>query len=277
MANSNIVGVKYIGGKPRKEDNVAGTGAVWVPGQVINFTQDVASKLVQFNTVWELVGANPNGETYLGTKKNPALAIEPVPFININEMDAASLVAYARVEFNKVLDAGTEIEALRTQVHGLMVNQTLDEAETANQKEQLYNISLQVTESERDAFLAGDLILRLVPKLDEGPAVPVIFKAEMLEGIGLTDLQPSNVIVLESNNNIATITKPTTEPLNEQSTTTETANAQVENQDEPLEVTLAKLDKKALREMCKELGIPVSNTMSEVVLRNKLLAKAGAK
>lgn len=277
MANSNIVGVKYIGGKPRKEDNVAGTGAVWVPGQVINFTQDVASKLVQFNTVWELVGANQNGETYLGSKKNPALAIEPVPFININEMDAASLVAYARVEFNKVLDAGTEIEALRTQVHGLMVNQTLDEAETSNQKEQLYKISLQVTRSERDAFLAGDLILRLVPKFDQAPALPVILKAEMLDGIGLTDLQPSNVIVLESNDDIATINKPTTEPLNEQSTATEADNAQSDNQDEPLEVTLAKLDKKALREMCKELGIPVSNTMSEEVLRNKLLAKAGAK
>lgn len=267
MANSNIVGVKYIGGKTQKEDNVAGTGAVWVPGQIINFTQDVASKLIYHKDVWELTSANPNGETYLGSKKNPALAIEPMPFININEMDAGSLVAYARVEFNRVLDAGADIEALRKEVHGLMVNQTLDEIHDTKEKPAFYSISLQVTEVERDAFLAGELILRLVPKLDTGSAVPEQVNSQANTA---QDEPPASQDEVGETNTAS----------NESESQTEEAPAeptQEAAQDEPLEVTLSKLDKKALREMCKDFGIPVANTMTEEVLRDKLLAKAGVK
>lgn len=49
--------IEYIGRKPRKEDNVAGTGAVWLGhGDAHEIAdQTAARKLLAYDTVWRLV------------------------------------------------------------------------------------------------------------------------------------------------------------------------------------------------------------------------------
>lgn len=46
--------IKYVGGRPLKYDNVAGTGLSWQAGESKSVSQSAANKLVCYPDVWEL-------------------------------------------------------------------------------------------------------------------------------------------------------------------------------------------------------------------------------
>ena len=51
----NVVGVKYVGLKARKEDNVAGTGLFWTQGQIHAVPASLVPKFQKHPDVWEIV------------------------------------------------------------------------------------------------------------------------------------------------------------------------------------------------------------------------------
>lgn len=78
--------VRYIGQKDRKEDNVAGTGAVWFGfGDEVEITdRGRANKLAKFSDVWEIVGdVSPASDA-------PPIepeAVKPPPLANLSLTD----------------------------------------------------------------------------------------------------------------------------------------------------------------------------------------------
>jgi hypothetical protein len=55
--------IKYVGLKPLKSDNVAGTGLTWTPGQVHKVASlDACQKLLKHSDVWALV--EPSGPVF---------------------------------------------------------------------------------------------------------------------------------------------------------------------------------------------------------------------
>ena len=277
---TNLVGIRYIGRKPQKTDNVADTGAVWQPGQVINFPMDVARKFLSHNNVWAMVDVDPNAETHMGGKKTKATTIEPVPFVNINEMDINTLAAFARVEFNQTIDVSSDIADARNKVLGFMTNAALDaEADRlqaiADAKSNTHYIGLEVGEEEYQAFIAGWSVLKLVPKPDGGAETGSNQDAlsdagnpqspeggpEPVDNSTPTEANPENPVPASEE----VITEQNQPHVNDDTATDPLAD---------LKANLDKLDKKALREMCKDAGLKVANTMDEKTLRTKLIAHA---
>lgn len=252
---SNIVGVQYVGGKQRKEDNILNSGAVWKQGEVINFNADAASKLAKYSDVWVLCDVDHDAETKVvgEVKKNPRQH-EPQTFANVNAMDKEQLHTFVRTTLLKQLP-DMELDALRTEVKNLLTLSFLDDQEKiakSNDTEYKY-IALQVTISEYEAYVNGSVELKLVPaqtptaETIEPEAQPdtLEVKADQVHGELLAETTPNDV------------TNPSTEP------------------EESLEAMLAKLDKTALREMCKELNITYANSMSEDAFRARILEKSG--
>ncbi len=50
-----LVGVKYIGLKAQKVDNVAGTGLIWTQGQIHALPASLVPKFQPYKDVWEIV------------------------------------------------------------------------------------------------------------------------------------------------------------------------------------------------------------------------------
>lgn len=55
--SEHLVGVKYIGLKARKEDNVAGTGLIWTKDQIHVLPASLVPKFQKHPDVWEIVPA----------------------------------------------------------------------------------------------------------------------------------------------------------------------------------------------------------------------------
>jgi hypothetical protein len=55
----SLVGVKYVGKKPSKQDNVAGTGLIWSPGEIHVVPASLVPKFQAHPDVWAIV---PVGE-----------------------------------------------------------------------------------------------------------------------------------------------------------------------------------------------------------------------
>jgi len=259
---SNIVGVKYIGSKQRKEDNVLNSGVTWAQGQVINFNIEAANKLAVYADVWVITDVDHDAVTkVVGDIKPNSRKHEPATFVDVNSMDKDALHAFARTTLLRQLPE-MELDALRDTVKSELVKSFLDDQEETA-KEGMKLIALEVTEAEYEAYANGVLELKLVPVADKStPETPV--NEQNAEG-------------------------ETTGEQNGQAESTQDANSGEENQgsepvkeppkegEETLEQQLAKLDKVALREMCKELGISYSNTMTEDKFRERILAKAAGK
>lgn len=268
---SQLVGVKYIGGKTKKVDNVANTGAEWVPGQVINFNIEIANKLLVHKSVWEIVDVDPNGDTYIGSKKAAGAVVDPVPFVNLHEMDINALAAFAKVEFNQAVDISLPIESARNLVHGFMSNRTMDDLATLNKPSDKHSIGIEVNEAEYQAYIAGELVLKLVPAGYTGQNVPELTNEPIpAQEPSTENTEPPAVEALA-----ATIesSEPTGETSGNQSAADETAKVDTISD---LKADLDLLDAKQLREMCKQSGIPYSNTMPAEKLREKILAAASA-
>lgn len=246
----NITGIRYIGNKPVKTDNVANTGATWQPQEVVNFSSSIAALLLVHVGVFEMADVNPNGATFMGGgKKVGGRDQEPIAFANINDMDVKQLDAYSRLNFNRGIDLTANIEVSRNIVISYMTSATLDEEaervieQSANNGNKM--IALEVGEAEYEAYLHGILELRLVPvkkpKADFAP-IDVVLAEERAVLIGVAGKTPE-----------APASAAPTEAL------------------PTLPELLASLNKKDLITLAKENKIGVSNTMTEEKLREKLL------
>lgn len=81
----STVSIKYIGRKPLKQDNVADTGLVWAPGEVLQVAAGKAKLLLRFPDVWEQVDGAPlepaprdPRQLSNPTLSQPELTIKPV-------------------------------------------------------------------------------------------------------------------------------------------------------------------------------------------------------
>ena len=173
---SHIIGIRYIGKKPRKEDTVGNTGAVWKPGQVHNFAEPIARELLAHTDSFEVAPVSIDGDTFMGAQRAKTQA-PVVTYVNLTNMDADQLALFARREFNRVVDIeGRDVEAVRADVHRLMMTMNMDdiaaEAATADLKDRI-PYTLNVSVAEYEALMAGHIVSKLVPAevSDEIPEV----------------------------------------------------------------------------------------------------------
>ncbi len=330
---SNIVGVRYIGSKKLKVDNVLNSGASWFPGQVINFDAASASRLAVHNDVWELTDVNYDAETVVldKTKKvgGDPRKNEPAVYADVNSMGKEQLLTFARTNLLRQLPADLEENKLREEVKNLLTMSFLDDQiglSNANKQDEGLIISLTVSLEEFNAYQAGDLVLKLVPKPAEGEQSGgngPLAEAGNTEPNGGNGGQGAGIDSLQNQNNSLTSgnIKPTPADLDdaleqlpgeykpeevegvvtqmkgyfgelftpevestvrglfkpaEQSTASNTEKTSADPQPD-LKSTLELLETKALRDMVKQAGLPVSNTMTKEKLIEKLLAAAEAK
>ncbi len=72
--------IEYIGSKPRKTDNVAGTGAVWLgAGDAQEVPESAVAALLLHKTVWRLADAAPSAPAASAADESqpPAPATDP--------------------------------------------------------------------------------------------------------------------------------------------------------------------------------------------------------
>jgi hypothetical protein len=281
----NIVGIRYIGSKPTKTDNVAGTGAVWKPKEVINFSSSLAALLLVHAGVFALTDVNPKGATYMGNgKKVGGKQEEPVAFANISGMEAKELDAYARLNFNRGIDLKADIKESRKIVMGWMSNATLDEeadrlkAAAANK----LSITLEVTDLEYEAYQAGTLALKLVPVVvNEPQGAGGLGDAGGVSGSVTGNTAPPlgapNAGDAAPTTGGEALTAANTDEKPAEATATTDVQPTPSEELQTLPELLAKLDKKGLMTLGKENGVKVANTMSVEVLREKILAALGEK
>ena len=244
----NIVGIKYIGKKDSQEDSICNTGAIWLPDEVINFSQDMAKKLTVHTDSFLEVEFDEAAKTYSSEKK---VSIQPVlEFKNIAGMGADELVGFARSEFNKaVVVDGRSVEDLRAEVLGYLSarNLNLNDEFPLIQVDK-NTISIVVTDDEYNRYVSKELALVLVP------VAPVETKGKDL---GVAGVAPSD-------NEVAT---------NEQLDAAEAKQDGKLDENLPtLTELLASLStKKELQAFAKENNVTYANSMNETQLRAKLL------
>jgi len=171
---SKIIGIRYIGKKPTKGDTIFNTGAVWKPGQVHNFAEPMAKRLLQHTDSFEEAPVNADGDTFMGSKAASREAPVSV-YANLSNMDAAQLSLFAKRELNRTVDVeGRDIEAVRAEVHRLMVTSNMDEiaSEAAAGAPDGFSYQVMVSAAELEALMSGQLVVKLVPAevADEVPA-----------------------------------------------------------------------------------------------------------
>lgn len=228
-----IVGIRYIGKKDSQEDTVCKTGAVWLPGQVHNFGEQIAKALLVHTDSFEEAPISMDGGTFLSrgnAKKEQGFAA----FVNLTAMGIDQMVHMARLEFNRVVDPADKSEAdVRREVHALMTNHSLDmEAERRQevQGDGKVAVSYMASPEEYAALMAGTVVLAIVP-------------AEVA-GMNIVSIKPA------------------------ESTATPTVNGG--GSEKPLPELLAGLDKPELMDFARQEGITFSNNFTAEKLRVRI-------
>jgi len=140
---NTTVPIQYIGIRPLKADNVAGTGLTWHRHQIHPVAATLAQKLLRHPDVWQLVApedlpavhaATDSAATAQGTPAPLAAALSTVSqapppvsteahglpdLPDLGSMDKPALVAYAQNRFNQKLDARHSKSALVSQIVAL--------------------------------------------------------------------------------------------------------------------------------------------------------------
>lgn len=125
---NKIIGIRYIGKKDVCEDSVTNSGAVWLPGQVLNFSAKLAEKLLEHATVWEATDVDYSAETFVSGGKELKQDVDPIVYVNLNAMKAPEMALYAKREFNRIIDTeGRKESEVRADVIRLMTIKTLDD------------------------------------------------------------------------------------------------------------------------------------------------------
>lgn len=78
--------IKYVGRKAKKQDNVAGTGALWLgQGDVQEVPEAAVPKLLKHPDVWALADVAPNAGLAAApapaTAPDPVVSVEPAKFV----------------------------------------------------------------------------------------------------------------------------------------------------------------------------------------------------
>jgi len=289
MQPSNITGVRYIGAKEQKTDNVCGTDAVWKPKQVLNFPSHLAALLIVHAGVFELADVSPKAPTYMGNGKkvDGRTDQEPVAHANLTAMDEKQLDAYSRVNFNKSLDLKKPLVDLRHEVLGYMTGKNIDDeadrkrAEAASQGK--LTVEFEVTEQELEAINNNVLKLALIP-VEQEPEEPAQTDNDFSDGTkeDLTPVTQSNAAPAASGSvtNLEGTRTPDQETINRvdgTGTTTETAKTETAPAapaaDQTLPELLAQLDKEGLLKLAKQYKVKgINSKQSEEFIRNKLLS-----
>jgi hypothetical protein len=237
MSNA-IIGVRYIGKKDRQEDTVCKTGAVWIQGQVHNFAGNLAKKLLVHTDSFEAAEISMDGGTYLSGSTGNAKPREVAAFVNLAAMGVDHLVLFARRELNRVVNTDGKDEAqIRTEVHALMSNHSLDQEAERRLAEMDAGdgrrpFPYMATPEEYAALQSGDARLMLVP-------------------CEIVSLHKEGVEVIP----------PADQPE---------AEAPSGGEAETLVDLLARLEKPELLAFAKQEGVPISNTMTAEKLREKI-------
>lgn len=77
--------IRYIGPKPKKEDNVAGTGLIWLGAGTAHEVKDpvAASRLLAHPLIWDEPSADELAATGAGNKPDPKSSV-----LQVAELDA---------------------------------------------------------------------------------------------------------------------------------------------------------------------------------------------
>ena len=192
----NIVGVRYIGKKPRQEDTVTRSGAVWEPGQVHNFPASDAEKLLVHKDSFEKAKIDPDGSIHFSRLLSSSH--EPPPVINLTAMGSAEMALYARREFDRVVNIeGKDDAQVRAEVLSLMRLSALDDAVP---KSELVVYPLAVTLDELSGLKSGMLKTKIVPNLKI--VKPTL--DELLDGLdkdGLLELAEQEGVLIDKRMN----------------------------------------------------------------------------
>lgn len=174
---SRIIGIRYVGKKPSSEDHVTDSGAVWLPGQVHNFAETLARKLLIHTDSFEEAPVSADGGIFMSGKVDGKAHVEAAAYVNLNAMSREQLTFYARREFNRILDANKTDEQARAEIQSLMVIANLDEIDRSPEvaaSSDRVKAMVSVTPEELEALNAGILTVRFVPVLEDAVKVGTV-------------------------------------------------------------------------------------------------------
>lgn len=103
--------IRYVGSKPAKTDNVAGTGLTWGPDEVLEVPPGAAAKLLQHPDVWAIDDEPPPGPKF-----GLVLVVgEHEQSVVLDDMDDAALRQFVDAHKLKV-DKRKKGDALRSAI-----------------------------------------------------------------------------------------------------------------------------------------------------------------
>jgi len=124
---NKMVGIKYIGDRKPHVDNLYGTWLEWLPGQIHNVTEAVATKMAPHTDVYQLTApvkdvapvkkedAEPDPE--LVKKEEKVEPEKPPPMLpNLETMTKDDLINYAQQHFNEKLSRSMKPETMRHRI-----------------------------------------------------------------------------------------------------------------------------------------------------------------
>lgn len=252
-----ITGVRYVGKKDRQEDTVCKTGAVWKPGQVHNFSEDIAKRLLVHTDSFERADISMSGGTFMsrggdaGRAKNHDVAA----FVNLTGMGTAQLAHFARLNFGRQITTdGKDEDQIRRDVHTLMINANLDD-EALRREDEATNdgrisVPYMATAEEYAALNDGTVKLALVP-------------AEIM----LADAEPTSGEAEGSDGDTGDASK---KPDGD-------GDAGEAGQPPTLTELLQTLEKPQLMDFARQEGISFSNNIPADKLREKIFAELSAR
>jgi hypothetical protein len=250
---SDLLGVRYIGTKPQKNDNVLDSGAIWKPNEVINFNEWAALKLIVHKQVWEIANVDHNARTIVVADKKAKQDVrkhEPAMFSDVNSMDKEQLHKFARLNLLRQMPSDLSVDELRTQVKSLVTMQSIDDQLNIFESNQSgkFKLSIVVEEPEYEAYLHGILALKLVPVGGDESTLHDSDSSEVSQD-GLTEdmtADTDNVDEIES----STITEEPEEAENEEAVPT-------------LSELLEKMDKESMIALASNMKVKLTNELKK--------------
>lgn len=164
---NKITGIRYIGKKSMMEDTVLNTGAVWQPQQAHNFAEALAKALLVHTDSFEEAPVTVDGETYMSSKSGSVRHEAPViTYVNLTNMDAPQLALFAKREYGRNIETDKrDIEAIRDEVHRLMVTSNMDAIadEILDDVHHGVPYTIMVSAAEHEALVSGLVVVKIIP------------------------------------------------------------------------------------------------------------------
>lgn len=100
--------IAYVGKKPTRDDNVAGTGLVWDKDTTHFVTEAQCAKLMEHPDIWACVGEKDAADVAQQQDEKKKPAEEPYANVNLADMSKAKIAEYAARTFNVTIDASNK-------------------------------------------------------------------------------------------------------------------------------------------------------------------------